>query len=80
MDTILKRTPELNIDSKMYESTIIIKTKSHLSGLSVLAALITLPSHDVSTMDLLEVKATSSGINKFVSKVSNCCHFPSTVL
>ena len=35
---------------------------------SVLAALITLPSRDVSTPDLLEMKATSSGINKFVSK------------
>ena len=71
MDTILKRTlfySELNIDSKMYESTIIIKTKSHLSGLSVLAALITLLSHDVLTMDLLKVKAMSSAINKFVSK------------
>ena len=34
----------------------------------VLAAFITLPSHDVSTRDLLEMKATSSGINKFVSK------------
>ena len=45
-----------------------IKTKSRLSGLSVLAALITLPSRDVSTPDLLEMKAKSSGINKFVSK------------
>ena len=33
---------------------------------SVLAALITLPSRDVSTPDLLEMKATSSGIYKFV--------------
>ena len=30
--------------------------------------LITLPSRDVSTPDLLEMKATSSGINKFVFK------------
>ena len=36
--------------------------------LSVLAALITFPSHHVSTSDLLEMKATSSGINKFISK------------
>ena len=33
-----------------------------------LAALITLPSRDVSTPGLLDMKATSSGINKFVSK------------
>ena len=33
---------------------------------SVLAALITLPSRDVSTPDLLKMKATSSGIYKFV--------------
>ena len=49
-------------------SYLLYKDEKPSVRLSVLAALITFPPHHVSTSDLLEMKATSSGINKFFSK------------
>ena len=54
--------PILHDRAGTFASMYYIKTKNRLSGLSVLAAFITLPSHDVSTPDSLKMKATSSGI------------------
>ena len=51
-------------NNKLY--SLLYKDEKPSVCLSVLAALITLPYPDVSTPDLLEMKATSSGIYKFV--------------
>ena len=67
IDSYIRRLAKLHVIFFFYY----IKMKSRLSvclSAIFLAALITLPSRHVSTPGLLDMKATSSGINKFVSK------------
>ena len=63
-DIIIKITSHI----QKFMKNLLYKDEKPSVCLSVLAALITFPSRDVWTPDLLEMKATSSGINKFFSK------------